>query len=448
MKFNDYFKLKDITVNVTNSCNLNCVYCFEHNKNGMKMSSEMIEKIIDVSYNNYLITNETKFPFVVNFFGGEPFLAFDVMEHAMKYAKNKKYRISFGVTTNLTMLTDHMIDVIEDYELGLLVSVDGIKKIHDRNRCNSYDTVMSNLNKLIDRGLKHLVEVRMTVMPADLKDLLTGIQELYNMGIDNIAPVPVTDIKWTDADYMNLRDEMHKIWEWAFSIYNDENNKRNLSLKCIDDYLEMVLNPIFLVPDQRKVCTAGTFSSCSFGVTGDILPCHQRHTISDHYDELVMGNINNTDEIREVNFNKQTIMNENHNCDVCNARAVCKGGCPSENLTLNNDGNVMNDVQCNVLAYMVDVAEQFQWYLINDKIPNIRSRKLNILSQNVKLLDHITDILLNERSIRENEIELLKFYEALVDMEGILLPSFREAINYTISQMVNIIDEQIKNEGI
>ena len=57
MKFNDYFKLKDITVNVTNSCNLNCVYCFEHNKNGMKMSSEMIEKIIDVSYNNYLITN-------------------------------------------------------------------------------------------------------------------------------------------------------------------------------------------------------------------------------------------------------------------------------------------------------------------------------------------------------------------------------------------------------
>mgnify|MGYP002579780779 CR=1 FL=1 len=324
MKFNDYFKLKDITVNVTNSCNLNCVYCFEHNKNGMKMSSEMIEKIIDVSYNNYLMTNETKFPFVVNFFGGEPFLAFDVMEHAMKYAKDKKYRISFGVTTNLTMLTDHMIDVIEDYELGLLVSVDGIKKIHDRNRCNSYDTVMSNLNKLIDRGLKHLVEVRMTVMPADLQDLLTGIQELYNMGIDNIAPVPVTDTKWTDADYMNLRDEMHKIWEWAFSIYNDENNKRNLSLKCIDDYLEMVLNPIFLVPDQRKVCTAGTFSSCSFGVTGDILPCHQRHTISDHYDELVMGNINNTDEIREVNFNKQTIMNEQIQTTETRAKEVKK----------------------------------------------------------------------------------------------------------------------------
>ena len=86
----------------------------------------MVEKIIDKSYENYVLNNETKFPFVVNFFGGEPFLAFDVMEHAMKYANNKKYNISFGVTTNLTMLTDHMIDIIEEYVLGLLVSVDGI----------------------------------------------------------------------------------------------------------------------------------------------------------------------------------------------------------------------------------------------------------------------------------------------------------------------------------
>ena len=330
--------------------------------------------------------------------------------------------------------------------MGLLVSVDGIKKIHDRNRCNSYDIVISNLKKLIDRGLKHLIEIRMTVMPADLKDLLSGIQELYNLGIDNIAPVPVTDTKWEDYDYMNLRDEMIKIWEWAFLIYNDENNKRNLSIKCIDDYLEMVLCPDILLPEQRKVCTAGTFSSCSFGVDGDILPCHQRHTISDHYDELVMGNIND-DEIKEINFNNQTIANENKNCDVCNARAICKGGCPSENLTLNKDGNIMNDVQCNVLEYMVDVAQQYQWWLLNDMLPNIRSRKLNILSQNLKLLGMLLDIIKNERSIQDNEIQLLKFYEKLSDIEGILLPNFRDAINFIIYGMVNIIDEQIKNEG-
>ena len=193
MKFNDFFKLKDMTMNITNSCNLNCVYCFEHNKNGQKMSLELAEKIIDKCYANYVANNDTKFPFVVNFFGGEPFLAWDVIEHSLKYAKNKKYRIDFGVTTNLTMLTDHMIDIIDEYDLGLLVSVDGIKEIHDRNRCNSYDIVMKNLKRLLDRDLKHLIEVRMTVMPSDLDNLLDGIQTLFNLGIDNIAPVPVTD---------------------------------------------------------------------------------------------------------------------------------------------------------------------------------------------------------------------------------------------------------------
>ena len=107
----------------------------------------------------------------------------------------------------------------------------------------------------------------------------------------------------------------------------------------------------------------------------------------------------------------------------------------------------MNDVQCNVLEYMVDVAQQYQWWLLNDMLPNIRSRKLNILSQNLKLLGMLLDIIKNERSIQDNEIQLLKFYEKLSDIEGILLPNFRDAINFIIYGMVNIIDEQIKNEG-
>ena len=99
MKFNEYFKLRDVTLNITNNCNLRCPYCFENNKNDLKMSIENVEKILDKCYENYLLTNDGKFPFVVNFFGGEPFLNFEVIEHAMKYASEKKYNMSFGVTT-------------------------------------------------------------------------------------------------------------------------------------------------------------------------------------------------------------------------------------------------------------------------------------------------------------------------------------------------------------
>ena len=446
MKFNDFFKLKDVTMNITNSCNLNCIYCFEHNKNGQKMSLELAEKIIDKCYANYVANNDTKFPFVVNFFGGEPFLAWDVIEHSLKYAKNKKYRIDFGVTTNLTMLTDHMIDIIEEYDLGLLVSVDGIKEIHDKNRCNSYDIVMKNLKRLLDRDLKHLIEVRMTVMPSDLDNLLDGIQTLFNLGIDNIAPVPVTDTNWTENDLESLKNNMRKVWTWAFDVYNDEENKRNLSLKCIDDYLEMMLCPNIILPSQTNVCTAGTFSSCSIGVKGDIMPCHQRHTIAENYDDLVLGNINNDDDLKMVQFNNQTINSIDNNCEQCLARAVCKGGCPSENLTKNKNGNIMNKIQCSVLCSMVEVAQEFQYLLLTEDVKNIRSHKLNVLSQNIKLFYTLLDIIQSSKSIQENELDLVNFYGLLTDMEDILLPSFRETIFLLINGMVNIIDEQIKNE--
>ena len=212
MKFDEYFQLKGITLNITNGCNLKCVYCFEHDKDGRKMSVENAISIVDKCYQNYL-KNRTDYDnnFMVSFFGGEPFLNFEVMEEVMKYSRDKGYSIDFGVTTNLTILTDHMIDIIEEYELGILVSIDGIKEIHDRNRCNSYDTVKANVKKLVDRGLKYLLEARITVMPKDVTNLLESVQSIFEMGIENIAPVCVTDTVWTDEDYINFDENLRKL---------------------------------------------------------------------------------------------------------------------------------------------------------------------------------------------------------------------------------------------
>ena len=204
MKFDEYFKLNEITINVSNGCNLACKYCFENNKSKQFMTQEQIKHILDKCYSNFTKNNPKNSKMLVSIFGGEPFLAWDTIEYALKYSREQKYNIEFGVTTNLTILTDHMIDIIEDYELGLLVSIDGLKEIHDKNRCNSYDLVTSNLKRLVERGLKYLIEVRMTVMPFGSDRLLESIQSIVDMGVVNIAPVPVSDTKWTQKDYDKL----------------------------------------------------------------------------------------------------------------------------------------------------------------------------------------------------------------------------------------------------
>jgi uncharacterized protein len=444
MKFNEYFQLKDMTLNITNGCNLKCVYCFEHDKDGRKMSVENAIAIVDKCYQNYLKNrSEDDNNFMVSFFGGEPFLNFEVMEEVMKYSREKGYSIDFGVTTNLTILTDHMIDIIEEYELGILVSIDGIKEIHDRNRCNSYDTVKANVKKLVDRGLKYLIEARITVMPKDVTNLLESVQSIFDMGIENIAPVCVTDTEWTDEDYNNLDENLRKLWSWVIDVYNEEDNRQNLSVKMIEDYLEKVL----LVPlneYETKVCSAGSLTSCSIGVNGDILPCHQRHSVKYGYNELVMGNIFEDSDIKEIEFNNGTIQGA-FDCKECVAQAICKGGCPSENYTFNGDGNLMNKTQCMITMILVNVAIAFQNEIMTTK--NMRSHRLNILAQNMEIMRILfDDVLSYEYNTKEFMTGLMYFYEKLADCQDVLLPSFRQSIDKVIEVLVNIIRLNLNDE--
>ena len=436
--FNDYVYNIETTEHTYIANSILVHNCFENNKNDLKMSIENVEKILDKCYENYLLTNDGKFPFVVNFFGGEPFLNFEVIEHAMKYASDKKYNMSFGVTTNLTILNEHMIDIIEEYELGILVSIDGIKEIHNRNRCNSYDKVKENVEKLINRHLGYLVEARMTILPEDVNELLNSIKSIVDMGIVNIAPVPVTDVFWSAEQLMNLYKNLNIVWDWLFDIYNDNENKKNITIKFIEDYIENVLM-IPLNDYQTKVCSAGTFTSCSIGVNGDILPCHQRHAVSYKYRDLVMGNIFNDDDIKEIEFNNGTISGA-YDCDDCIAKSVCKGGCPSENLTVNGNGNKMNEIQCMINIVMVTVAYEHQLNLLN--CSNIRSHRLNILAQNISLLNYLFEEVLTKNPItQEYAVSLLTFYEKIIDMEDIILPNFNEVLKKVVQQLVNINKE-------
>ena len=437
MKFDEYFKLNEITINVSNGCNLACKYCFENNKSKQFMTQEQIKHILDKCYSNFTKNNPKNSKMLVSIFGGEPFLAWDTIEYALKYSREQKYNIEFGVTTNLTILTDHMIDIIEDYELGLLVSIDGLKEIHDKNRCNSYDLVTSNLKRLVERGLKYLIEVRMTVMPFGSDRLLESIQSIVDMGVVNIAPVPVSDTKWTQKDYDKLSKSINEVWDWLFEIYNDNENKKNISIKFVEDYLEQVL--VMPNEEQTKVCLAGSNTNCSIGVNGDIMPCHQRHTVKNNYDKLIMGNIFNDDEIRDIDFNKSQTESE-FNCKECSAYSVCRGGCPSENLSVNGHSNKMNKTQCQLTKIMVDVAIKNQFKLLNAK--NIRSHRLNVLYQNLYILNFLIDEVLSYPIDSEKyNMSLIEFYEKLIDMESILLPSFRTTLDNIIKQLVNINKE-------
>lgn len=82
---------RPITFQVVDSCNLRCTYCYQINKQHHVMDFEIAKKFIDLllSYrtkeDNPYINCENTPAIVIEFIGGEPFLAIDLIDKISDY---------------------------------------------------------------------------------------------------------------------------------------------------------------------------------------------------------------------------------------------------------------------------------------------------------------------------------------------------------------------------
>lgn len=111
---------------VTKNCNFNCIYCqagkLGEDKN-FKMSKNIAKKSVDIalqSPSNYL---------TFEFQGGEPLLNFEIIKYIIEYSKeNKKEKnIEYNLVSNLTLLTDEMMEFFTENNVSICTSIDGIE---------------------------------------------------------------------------------------------------------------------------------------------------------------------------------------------------------------------------------------------------------------------------------------------------------------------------------
>lgn len=171
--------LQQITLGVTEDCNLRCKYCIYtgsyagsrvHRKQNMTL--EVAKNAIDYLYAHCA---DSKPPLAIGFYGGEPLLNFELIEQVVPYCKDRiKKPLLFTITTNGTLLSEKIIKFLRDNCVSLLVSMDGPKTIHDKYRHfynsekGSFDVIVNNLKKLqeFDKDyFKSMVTLSMTLVP-------------------------------------------------------------------------------------------------------------------------------------------------------------------------------------------------------------------------------------------------------------------------------------------
>ena len=415
-----YSKPQAVTMLLTNDCNLACSYCFESNKGKDYMPKEMALDILKATYN---VVDPMAGIFTLNMFGGEPLMNWETFKAVCDYVLENNLKIRITATTNLTLLTDEMIDYIDELSIPILVSVDGIKEVHDKHRCNSFDKVIENMKKLIDRDLGYLIEARMTVAPDTAKYMYESVKMLVDLGINNIANVPASDLEWDAQSIQDYKDNYEKILDMYIDILNDETNKRNISLYKVDQALNLALEPI---KEDTSMCNIGNPRWVIVDWKGDIWPCPDYPT-TDNVD-LIAGKIGNfytgVDETK-VDPKPMVATYELERCKGCEAISICKSGCPYENYTKNGKFNEPTIGYCTLQKAFVEIIKAYQDKLL--EATNIRSRQLNVLIENLKVKKYYDEKVKTINLLdREFGVRLNHFVEKYENLnnKGNVLPSF------------------------
>lgn len=152
---------KQLQLEVTTGCNLRCRYCcfsecYEYTRpHGSDFMSWVVaRKAIDEYYSDFKIVKQNN-PLrnaCVSFYGGEPLLNFELIKEATEYIAKKypMFQTDYNITTNATLLDEQIGDFLVEKNFAVLISLDGDKETHDRNRVfangvGSFDIVIKNL---------------------------------------------------------------------------------------------------------------------------------------------------------------------------------------------------------------------------------------------------------------------------------------------------------------
>lgn len=157
-------KMGGFTVFTTTQCNLGCSYCIyggqydQHQKlSQVAMPWSTVENMM-----KFLQAHSKKSSKVrLDFFGGEPLLAFKLIERGVDYLESiiepGGPEVIVTITSNGTILTDQILDFILNHNVYLQFSIDGAKKNHDQFRKfkgtsrGSFDRILKNLQTIFDR---------------------------------------------------------------------------------------------------------------------------------------------------------------------------------------------------------------------------------------------------------------------------------------------------------
>ncbi|TNV19777.1 anaerobic sulfatase maturase [Buttiauxella sp. B2] len=337
-------------------CNINCDYCFYLEKSHLyplRKSSCMDNATLDLFIQQQIDAQQTD-EVIFAWQGGEPTLAgIDFFSRARtlqkKYAKGK--RIINTLQTNGVLINDKWCNFFREHNFLIGISIDGDEELHDCYRKtqagkSTHQQVLKAIRKLVDHevGFNTLTVLH----DVNVQHPLRVYNYLKEIGSTDMQFIPLlerearsdltSDYTWVPPDFQGetkvsaqsiTPDDFSKFMKTIFYHWL----RRDIGNIGIQ-FFEHIFSVWCKLPAQICIFAEQCGTALALEMNGDVYHC-------DHYvyPQYKAGNIhsdsimNIRDGQNNTNFaiaKSKKLANE---CQVCEFKFACYGGCPKHRIT-------------------------------------------------------------------------------------------------------------------
>ncbi|MFD2420560.1 radical SAM protein [Amycolatopsis pigmentata] len=318
-----------LIVKTSSACNMACSYCDADIYSRRRMPFEVLASLTAKALG-------TGRPAQFIWHGGEPLLlgqefyrkALWLQEH---YRRENQF-VSNSIQTNATLLNDEWIDIFDDGNFSVGVSLDGPAELHDSNRVlrngtGTFHKAMRGISLLKARNQRFGVLAVVTEETIKL-----GARKFFDFYLDNgLTDIALLSLKpvLIKGGKGHLPRESSSHSEFVNDIFDIwyEMDDPGVHIRDFESIMRVLLG------GEHSICLlAGQCIGQDFAINfnGDFYHCDEFMTDSDYR----LGNIVEHDmkTLLEGSRIKALIKSEEANLRnlTCNWKSVCNGGCPKD----------------------------------------------------------------------------------------------------------------------
>jgi sulfatase maturation enzyme AslB (radical SAM superfamily) len=272
-------KYRVITIFLNNTCNLRCDYCrFDQvTHHDIEYGKRDLQAVVDA----VLSLSEPNERLEIHFQGGEPLLRHTDIAWICEAlsAQNVSIDPRFFVTTNGTVCTDRILDLLQQHRIGVTVSIDGLPEVHDAKR------KMVNGDGSFDRAEQTLRTFQRNGIPVGVFCVVSDVTRMLDiydhfvgaMGLDSFLMAPL------EIDGTHDARDIHQYLALFFAnqikiIERNLDTFRETGHRIRESLTELLLLGKVVPHLYSKACGNSPHSNCgkqmhSIERNGDVLPC-------------------------------------------------------------------------------------------------------------------------------------------------------------------------------